>query len=69
MRAAASSGYDGVVVCPIGFVTDHVETLWDLDVEAARLAIELGLDFVRTAVPNDDDDFVEALVWAVEPLL
>ena len=69
MDAAASVGYDGVVVVPIGFATDHMETLYDLDLVAAERAIALGLDFVRTQVPNDDDSFVEALAWAAEPLL
>lgn len=69
MDAAAASGYDGVVVVPIGFAIDHMETLWDLDAAAAERAIARGLDFVRTAVPNADDSFVEALLWAVEPLL
>jgi ferrochelatase len=69
MGIAAATGYDGVVVVPIGFALDHMETLWDLDLNAAERAVALGLDFVRTAVPNDDDSFVEALLWAVEPLL
>ncbi|MGB4441521.1 MAG: ferrochelatase [Coriobacteriia bacterium] len=69
MEVAAEVGYDGVVVVPIGFAIDHMETLWDLDIDAAGRASDLGLSFVRTAVPNDDDSFVEALVGAVEPLL
>jgi len=69
MASAAQHGYTGVVVVPIGFAIDHMETLWDLDLSAAERAVALGLDFVRTAVPNDDDSFVEALAWAVEPLL
>ncbi|MEW6152706.1 MAG: ferrochelatase [Actinomycetota bacterium] len=43
----------GVVVCPAGFVSDHLEVLYDLDVEAARLAADLGLAFTRTPMPND----------------
>lgn len=69
MEAAAGVGYDGVVVVPIGFAIDHMETLWDLDIDALGRAAELGLTFVRTAVPNADERFIEALVWAVEPLL
>jgi ferrochelatase len=69
MSIAAATGHDGIVVVPIGFATDHMETLWDLDLHAAEHAVALGLSFVRTAVPNDDDEFVEALAWAVEPLL
>jgi ferrochelatase len=56
-------------VVPIGFAIDHMETLWDLDIAAAEQADGLGLRFMRTAVPNNDDSFVQALCWAVEPLL
>ena len=69
MEQAAASGYDGIVVVPIGFAIDHMETLWDLDIAAAKRAAELGLTFVRTPVPNGDDSFVEALCGAVEPRL
>lgn len=69
MERAAASGYDGIVVVPIGFAIDHMETLWDLDIAAAERAAELGLAFSRTPVPNGDDSFVEALCGAVEPLL
>ncbi|MRS11600.1 MAG: ferrochelatase [Actinobacteria bacterium] len=67
--AAAAADFNGLVVVPIGFAVDHMETLWDLDIEAAGHAGEAGIEFLRTAVPNTDDDFIEALVWAVEPLL
>lgn len=69
MQTAAEAGYTGIVVVPIGFAIDHMETLWDLDIDAAERALLLGLTFARTAVPNDDDSFVEALMWAIEPLL
>lgn len=69
MEVAASVGYDGVVAVPIGFAIDHMETLWDLDVDAVARSAELGVTFVRTPVPNTDDQFVEALVWAIGPLL
>jgi ferrochelatase len=69
MDAAAASAYDAIVVVPIGFAIDHMETLWDLDIDAAARADARGLAFARTAVPNAGDDLVEALVWAVEPLL
>lgn len=69
MEAAAASGYDAVVVVPIGFAIDHMETLWDLDIDAVGRADSLGLRFLRTQVPNADDSFIDALTWAVEPLL
>jgi ferrochelatase len=51
----------GVVVCPIGFVTDHLEVLYDLDVELAAVAAEVGLPFARTASLNDDPRFIGVL--------
>jgi ferrochelatase len=50
----AERGATGVVVCPAGFVADHLEVLYDLDVEAAATARALGLPFARTASPNAD---------------
>ncbi|WP_240613231.1 ferrochelatase [Brachybacterium endophyticum] len=55
-------GTEAVVVVPIGFVTDHVEVVWDLDTEAAETAEELGLAFTRVATPGTDARFVDALV-------
>ena len=48
-----AAGVRRVVVCAAGFVSDHLEILYDLDVEAARAAASLGLAFTRTASPND----------------
>jgi ferrochelatase len=52
---------DAVVVCPIGFVADHLEVLYDLDVELAAVAAAAGLAFARTASVNDDPVFVRVL--------
>jgi ferrochelatase len=49
------------VVSPIGFVSDHLEVVWDLDTEAADTARDLGLDFVRAATPGTDPRFVEMI--------
>jgi ferrochelatase len=49
----AVDGVRGVVVCAAGFVSDHLEILYDLDVEAAGVARRLGMAFARTASPND----------------
>jgi ferrochelatase len=59
--AADGGGVAGVVVCPIGFVTDHLEVLYDLDVELAAVADEVGLTFARTASLNDDPRFIGVL--------
>jgi ferrochelatase len=53
------------VVVPIGFVCDHVEVLYDLDIQAAQTAQELGITLLRTKTVNDDDTFIEALADAV----
>jgi len=50
--AAASEGRSGVLVVPIGFATDHMETLYDLDIVAAGVAAEGGIEFARSRVPN-----------------
>jgi ferrochelatase len=49
------------VSCPIGFVSDHLEVLYDIDIQAQEVADEIGLHLVRTASLNDDADFVEVL--------
>ena len=62
VRQLAQTGdVDGVVVCPIGFVTDHLEVLYDLDVELAAVAADVDLPFIRTASLNDDPRFIDVL--------
>jgi ferrochelatase len=58
LRTLAVGGTTGVVVSPIGFVSDHLEVVWDLDTEAAATAKQLGLDYVRAATPGTDRRFV-----------
>jgi protoporphyrin/coproporphyrin ferrochelatase len=58
LAALAAAGTTSVVVSPIGFVSDHIEVLWDLDNEAAATARRLGLDFARAATPGTDLRFV-----------
>ncbi len=69
LRDRATTGVDGVVVCPAGFVSDHLEILYDLDVEAADEAAKLGLAFARTAAPNDDPAFCTNLAAVVKSQL
>jgi len=59
----------GVVVAPIGFLADHVEILYDLDIEAKGWAGSRGAPFARTESLNDADDFIEALATVARPLL
>lgn len=60
-RLGTDASSDTVVVCPIGFVADHLEVLYDLDVELAAVAAENGLALVRTASLNDDPAFISVL--------
>lgn len=65
----AAAGATGVVVCPAGFVADHLEVLYDLDIEAAATARALGLPFTRTAAPNAAPELAATLAAVVAPLL
>jgi ferrochelatase len=61
----AAGGATGVVVCPCGFVADHLEVLYDVDIEAARVASESGIGLTRTRMPNDDPAFLDMLAEVV----
>jgi ferrochelatase len=66
IRDLAETGRsDGILVCPQGFVADHLEVAYDLDIEAAKLAAEVGLAFARTRVLNDDPTVLAALAARV----
>ncbi|MGC4806006.1 ferrochelatase [Micromonospora sp. DT233] len=58
LAAVAEAGTTAVVVSPIGFVSDHLEVVWDLDTEARETAGRVGLDFARAATPGTDPRFV-----------
>ncbi|HJU87264.1 MAG TPA: ferrochelatase [Gemmatimonadota bacterium] len=62
----ADRGHDGVVLQAVGFVADHLEILYDLDVEARGVAESRGLRYTRAAMPNDDPAFVDVLARIVE---
>jgi protoporphyrin/coproporphyrin ferrochelatase len=59
-------GVTDVLVCPIGFVSDHLEIRWDIDVEAQERARELGMDLERIEMPNADPAFIQGLALLVE---
>ncbi|HEX8199963.1 MAG TPA: ferrochelatase, partial [Isosphaeraceae bacterium] len=54
-------GATDAVLCPIGFISDHVEVLYDLDLEAAQTSRDLGLNMVRAQSVNDHPVFIRAL--------
>ena len=58
LRDLAEQGVTAVVVSPIGFVSDHLEVVWDLDTEAATTAKELGLAYARAGTPGTHPEFV-----------
>jgi ferrochelatase len=58
-------GFDGVVVCPAGFTSDHLEVLYDLDIEARARATELGMGFARTRSLNDEPRVAQLLAHRV----
>lgn len=60
-----ASGVERVLICPVGFVADHLEIKWDLDTEAVDRARELGLELERIEMPNADPAFVEVLAGLV----
>src|SRR5215831_4594500 len=65
LERLAASGARAVVVAPVGFVCDHVEVLYDLDVEARATADRRGLAFARAATVNDHPLFVRMLADVV----
>jgi ferrochelatase len=65
LRLLPAEGRTGVVVCPAGFTSDHLEVSYDLDIEAAQIARELGLRFGRTASLNADERLCAALAGLV----
>jgi ferrochelatase len=64
-----ADGVRDVLVCPVGFVSDHLEIRWDLDVEARDRAAELGLHLERIEMPNADPAFVRTLAGLVRRAL
>jgi protoporphyrin/coproporphyrin ferrochelatase len=69
LRELHANGTTKVLVCPVGFVSDHLEIRWDIDVEAKELAHELGLELDRIEMPNDEPAFVAALAGIVRRTL
>jgi len=66
LRDARAGGMRASVVVPIGFISDHVEVIWDLDHEARETCDELGVRMVRVATPGTHPAFVTAIADLVE---
>lgn len=62
---AAAGGHTAAVVCPCGFTADHLEVLYDVDIEAKRAAGESGIPLVRTRSMNAEPDFIAAVAAVV----
>jgi ferrochelatase len=65
LEALHAKSVPAVVVCPVGFVSDHVEVVWDLDNEARQWAEEHGMGFARAATAGQDDRFARMVVELV----
>lgn len=65
LRDAAANGEKHIVLCPAGFVSDHLEVLYDVDIECQNLAHELDIELVRTRMPNDDPKFLQLLASVI----
>ncbi len=57
-----------MIVCPVGFVADHIEVVWDLDNELAEQAAEAGIAFARASTPNAQPRFAELVVDLIDEL-
>ena len=68
LSALAAGGATAVIVCPIGFVADHIEVVWDLDHELRAQAQDLGIAFARAATPNADPRFARLAIDLIEEL-
>lgn len=69
LESVSADGVDAVIVCPVGFVSDHLEVVWDLDTEAQEKADELDIALVRAATPGTDPRFTELAVELIRERL
>jgi ferrochelatase len=69
LREERAKGLAAVVLSPVGFLCDHIEVLYDLDIEAADVCREIGLPMARASAVNDDTRFVDTMADAVEQTL
>jgi protoporphyrin/coproporphyrin ferrochelatase len=68
LRQLAADGTAAVIVCPLGFVSDHIEVVWDLDHELRQQAQAAGIAFARAATPNADRRFARLAADLIDEL-
>jgi protoporphyrin/coproporphyrin ferrochelatase len=68
LSALAEAGTKAVIICPIGFVADHIEVVWDLDQELRRQAEQAGIAFARASTPNADPRFARLAADLIDEL-
>ncbi|ADT99620.1 MULTISPECIES: ferrochelatase [Mycolicibacterium] len=69
LAALAEAGTKAVIVCPIGFVSDHIEVVWDLDSELAEQAAEAGVALARASTPNAQPRFAQLAVDLIDEVI
>lgn len=65
LRTARANGLAAAVICPIGFVCDHIEVLWDLDEEAAAVCRDAGIEMARAEAANAEPVFIDMIADVV----
>jgi len=65
LRQLAADGVKAVISCPVGFISDHLEVLFDVDIEAQAVAKDVGITLVRTRSLNDDVTLCSILATTV----
>jgi len=68
LKSLSDAGTDAVIVCPIGFVADHIEVVWDLDHELRLQAEAMGMTLARAGTPNADRRFARLAAGLVDEL-
>jgi ferrochelatase len=65
VRALAADGWEKLLVVPVGFVSDNVETMYDLDIELRGVVEANGMEYRRSTPPNDSPYFIQAIADVV----
>ncbi len=66
LAALAKQGVEAVIVCPVGFVADHIEVVWDLDCELRAQAEDAGIAYARASTPNADPRFARLVADLID---